>query len=523
MKQWIPAFGEECAVHDENKHSRVVTFRQKTEEDFYDYCRLLSECGFVREQMRYADARSFAAYRRETDGVFLNYYRETEELTIVMEEQCTYFSYNDISDGCLVPAQITQLHLEDFGMSYVARVSDGRFLVLDGGRELEPDAERLMECLREGADGRKPVIAAWILSHPHPDHYYCFFSFMERFREKVELEKLLLNFPEADDLGHYPKLVSKRRQAEGVLANEHMLRLQNYINDLGVPVYTPHTGQIYQIGDAVLEILACMDDTIDCSDNINAISLVIRMELGGQVILWATDASFEAAKLAERYGNYLKADILQVPHHGFGIGAAKDTIDGYRLIAPEVCLLPVSDYNAFTTFCAYRECTEYLMTQCGVRELITGERTRTLTLPYRPDPNGEKRLQMQYLSGHENAGARTWIFTELNTDRPEDFEFTILNTTHANAEVLVELFFEDGASKIRFIKATVTPTRLRKLCIIDGEDVERDVAYYNPWSIEKNDIPKGASFAVRFMSNVPVVISHKDHKDAYHTSMYHLP
>jgi len=518
-KEWIPAFGEACMVHEPTKQTHVVTIRQTTEKQYRKYCQLLEANGFEKRQMRETSQRCFAAYSQLKTGVFLNYYREAAELTLVTEEECAYFSYEDVSPNCSMAPQITQLHLEDFGMSYVIRVSDGRFIVLDGGRALEPDAERLMECLKKESGTEKPVIAAWILSHPHPDHYDCFFLFLERFGEAVKIEKLLFYFPEADDLLHYPKLVSRRRQEEGHKANAQMLQLQRCIREWGFEVYTPHTGQIYQIGDAMLEILACMDDTIEVSDNINAISLVIRMELGGQVTLWATDASFEAARLAQRYGEELKADILQVPHHGFGIGMAEAVIAGYRRIAPEVCLLPVSDYNAFTAFCAYRCCTEYLMTQCGVKELITGEQTRTLTLPYRPDPNGAQLLRMRYAEGRDNAGARTWIFTELNTGRPEDFEFTILNTTHAVAEVLIELFFEDGEGKIRFIKATILPTRLRKLCIIDGDEVERDIAYYNPWSIETNEIPKDAPFAVRFMSRVPVVISNQHHKETYRTSV----
>lgn len=521
MNLEIPAFAEAYSDHCENKNARVITIKQATEENFHHYCNLLEANGFVKKLLRCLDIRCFAAYVRGTDGVFLNYYKNTSELTVVMEDQCTYFSYTDLCEGGCVPAQITQVHLEDFGMSYVIRLSDGRFIVIDGGRELEPDAERLMECLREGAGGRKPIIAAWIMTHPHSDHYYCFFPFIDRYREEVVIQKFLLNFPAADDLIHYPGLVAKKLQDEGCTESREMLRLFEIIKELGAPVYVPHTGQIYRIGDAVLEILACMDDTIHCSDNVNAISLVIRMELGGQVILWATDASFGAARLSERYGDYLKSDILQVPHHGFSMGPTEDTIAGYQLILPKVCLLPVSDYNAFTAFCAFRECTDYLMTQCGVEELITGEKTRTLTLPYKPDVNGVRLLRKEYLSGKENAGACTWVFTELNTARPEDFQFTILNTTHGEAEVFIELYFEEGLGKIRFIKATVMPVRLRKINIIDSGDVERDTAYYNPWSLEKHEIPISVPFAVRFLSKVPVIVSHKEHIASYRTSVFH--
>lgn len=518
MKELISAVEDAYCVHDAPKGMWVIRRQEMTLEDFQCHCARLEDSGFATEIRTTADGRCFCAYRRGQDGVFLNYYPATGEITAVVEENSPYFSFTDTSHHHNVLPQITQLHLEDFGMSYVIRLSDGRFLVIDGGRELIPDADRLMACLQESAQEKKTVIAAWIFTHPHPDHYYCFFSFLERHRERVEIQKIFLNFPEADALEYYPKLVSPRSREAGITVNAQMLRLQETIRELNVPVYYPHTGQVYRMGDATLEILASMDDTVGLSENINAASLVIRMELGGQITLWATDASFEAARLPQRYGNYLKADILQVPHHGFGIGAPAANIAGYQLIAPQVCLLPVSDFNAFTAFCAFKACTQYLMTKCDVKEMITGETTRTLTLPYTPDPQGAEQLRSRYDAGQENAGARTWVFTELNTAKSEDFVFTVLNGTHVNAEISIELFFANGLKTIRFIKATVLPLRIRTICITDPNDVERDAAYYNPWSIDKNEIPAASPFAVRFMSNIPVVISHKDHRDSYHTS-----
>ena len=56
--------------------------------------------------------------------------------------------------------QITQLEQEDYGMSYVIRLSDGRFIVIDGGNNFEPDIDRLMNCLKAGSNSEKPVIAS---------------------------------------------------------------------------------------------------------------------------------------------------------------------------------------------------------------------------------------------------------------------------------------------------------------------------------------------------------------------------
>ena len=77
-------------------------------------------------------------------------------MNIVWEKNCRYFDYEDISLKSVVPVQLTQLTLEDFGMSYVIRLTDGRFIVIDGGREFEPDSERLYQCLKNGSSGQNP-------------------------------------------------------------------------------------------------------------------------------------------------------------------------------------------------------------------------------------------------------------------------------------------------------------------------------------------------------------------------------
>jgi hypothetical protein len=339
---------------------------------FDAYCALLEENGYERKEAYRQDSHRFAAYDDGERGIFLNEYGTIGRLTIVEEENCRYFAYADVYAKNSVPAQITQISLEDFGNSYVIRLTDGRFIVIDGGREFEPEQDKLYRCLSDGAMGKKPVIAAWILTHPHSDHFHCMIGFMERYGDAVTVEKFLFNFPEPDDYAHYPALGNKDKRFEDNSPTTNIPKMLAAVNASGAAVYTPHTGQRYRIGDAALEILSSMDDTIHCSQNVNASSLVIRMELAGQVILWSADAAYSDTRLAERYGSYLKADILQIPHHGFQSGTAAGEIRGYELIRPQVCLLPVSEYNAFTVFGIYREGTRWLMSKAGVEELITG-------------------------------------------------------------------------------------------------------------------------------------------------------
>ena len=521
----FPAFGEDkYYVNQENLTARVILIPEAPSVRFSDYCRLLEQSGFSQTELLTAEHRCFAAYQKESLGVFLNYFANTYELELVVEENCAYFSYTDSPAQASMPAQVTQLKLRDFGLSNVIRLSDGRLLIIDGGNAYEEDADALFARLKKTSPDEKPVIAGWILTHPHCDHYHNFFPFMDKYGQEVIIEKFFFNFPEADDFKHYPNLtvvrdvINKWFGTEGLPACEALKLFRQRVEAMGVPVYMPHTGQSYHFGDARLQFVATMDDTIHCSQNINATSLMFFLELGGQRIFFTADGSFSDARLPERYGQELKSDILQVPHHGFGCGTDEAQIRGYRLIAPRVCLLPVQKNLAYTSFTTYREGTNYLMTRLGIEELLTGEQDQTLILPYSPDPAEAFTYRQRYLEGRDNAGARTWIFTDLYTGRREDFIFSVLNTTYYPAELTVELYFENMPKKIVRIPSTAPRLGVFRLnCLLKPDD---DPAVLDaPDCLEQLGIPENTYFAVRFISSLPIVISQRDHTPAYRATI----
>ena len=510
----FPAFGESNFQKNvENNACEVTVISEAGAESFSDYCCLLEKNGFEKKESRVACGHLFAAYYDGESAVYLNYFSAVRELYLVTEDNGKYFSYSDTALDAKVEPRITQMHIEDFGMSYVIRLTDGRFIVIDGGRNFDVDREKLYRHLQASTSCEKPVIAAWFLTHPHSDHFHLFVGFAQSHGDKVKVEKVFFNFPERDD-ARFPAL--GRADPRFDYDNSGFVwisKMLDAVEKLGARIYTPHTGQTYRIGGAVCEILATMDDTLHTSRDINATSVVMRMELAGQTVLWSADGAYSAAKLSEKYGEYLKSDILQVPHHGFQSGDWEAEIAGFKLIRPEICFLPVSDYNAYTAFSAHKNGARYLMTQADVGEMIT-DGTHTITLPYTPPASAKAELARKYGTGQEACGARTWIFTGLNTSNPEDFEFTFFNATHVRPVVWIELLFEDPSKKIRGIKAEIPSTAIKTLSII-GDKVDTDAHYFDYLSLKKQGIPENAPFAVRFISDTPIVVSHKTHKPAH--------
>jgi len=94
----------------------------------------------------------------------------------------------------------------------------------------------------------------------------------------------------------------------------------------------------------------------------------------------------------------------------------------------------------------------------------------------------------------------------------------VLNTTYLNADLTVELYFENMQKKI--IRVNTKGLRLgvfRLNCLLTPEDDPE--AFDLPAFLERNGIPENTYFAVRFISSLPVVISHRKHQPAYRSSI----
>lgn len=503
---------------DINSNSRVINIHKTSKKEFMETCDFLKNEGFILKEENSRVVHSYKGYSREDVCVFINFFASTEEITIAIEKNCKYFSYSDVKGENIVSPQITQVHLEDFGMSYVIRVSDGRFIIIDGGRDLKPDAERIYDILKKGKNEEKPIIAAWIFTHAHIDHYRCFNEFTKIHLNDVVLEKVMYNFPFPENFLeemplHEAEIKDPEYNFENTSECNHMKLMYDNIKLYGAETYMPHTGQTYKIGDAVCEFLSCIDDTYYFAVDENSASLVFRMELGGQIILWTGDALLFDAKLLSKYGSYLKSDILQVPHHGFH--SQKELIKYYEVINPDVCLIPISDYNGYIAFDIYMEATRYLMQDSSIKEIITGDFNRTLTLPYTAPEYARSEFKRKFEKGRRASGSEVWIYSGLNSSNKDDFVFTVFNATYFNANISIELFFDNSDARITGMSADIPFRAVKEINLRDKNSVEFNKCFFNWESVNKRGIPENTLFAVRFISEYPVVVTHKTHRPSY--------
>lgn len=500
-----------------NSKNHILSYKNAEIYDFNMYVDKLCELGFSVKETRVGKTFSFKALCRGDIVVFLNIFVNVSELRVVTEYQSKYFSYEDKTNNNIeVSSQISQIDQEDFGMSYAIRLKDGRYIIIDGGEEFVKSAERIYDVLKNGSPYKKPVIAAWFITHLHHDHHNCFNTFMRMFGGDVTVEKMLFSFPDADDYEQFPDLLKNDPRFKHGNYTETLVEFYGYTDKYEIPIYFTHTGQVYNIGNSVCEILSSQDDDTERKsiNDFNNSSLVIRMTIENQIVLWCGDAYFENVSLAERYEEYLQCDILQVPHHGFPGG----TIKGYEYIKPDVCLLPVSYFNAFIVFDTFNINTNFLMTKLGVKELITGSENRTITLPYTAKPYRAEELRNNYLEGRAANGSKSWCFSELNTGTEDDLCFSITNTCHDPATVYIDLYFERQEDRVLYIKAEVPPVAIKKINLKTAEGVDGEALSFNSFSLNKKGIPENSQFTARFISDFPVFVSKKGITTPYHSN-----
>ena len=408
---------------------------------------------------------TFTFYKKGDEKRIFSYYPTAAEAKLVSEAGALMHGCIDTTKRKLCKPLLTLVDTFDFGLSLVFRLEDGRFIVFDGGWEGRDYADRLMAVLKKQCVLDEIVIAAWIMTHPHIDHYRCYISFSKKFENKYKVQRFIYNFFDSDAKNDFIQGAEK----EG----PHMARFFEAVEKIGAPVYRAHTGEAFEIGGARFEALSSPDDTLKPqTTNINTLSLVYKIHYAGQTILMTGDAMLPSSRLAKRFGTYLKSDILQVPHHMFDGGC----IDCYRLIDPETIVIPCEDEYVFSVFSTRANHTKepnlFLLRDMNVKDCYTGARGNiVLELPHAPRQNGKELLLADLEQGDRSIGAKDWYFGDITT---ENCNFTIVNTSWEAAKLRIDIISEvDGGPSVHdFKEITVPKIRYRTISLLDEEGYE---------------------------------------------------
>ena len=373
-------------VCDGGNNCPLLVLADTTPEAFGAYMEKIAAQGYTLYAENEINDNRFATYVNDTYVINLGYYayeksiRATVELRDALpprEGDCSYESKVQPSVVQFGMFPDADGKMPNNGQGHLFQMSDGSYLIVDGGLLGEVYAKQLYDYMYANApDPNEITIAAWIFTHGHADHTGAYESFTKTYASKVKLELLIGNFPSGK---------TKVDNGMGIGEGPSGDRIPNSVSSYpGSKFIRAHAGQEFFLRDAKIEILYTLESLIPRKiSQYNTTSLIFTVQLAGQTALMLGDVTADGGNIVYKmYGEYLKADFLQAAHHGFNDGL--DSV--YTAVAAPVILWPCAEqiYPLIKARSAHN-LRDYDSTQ---EIFVAGDRTIRLSLPYTAGTSG---------------------------------------------------------------------------------------------------------------------------------------
>ena len=206
-------------------------------------------------------------------------------------------------------------------MGYAIKTINGKIIIIDGGTT--DDAEQLEKYIVD--NGSK--VDAWFITHLHSDHAGAFEIISQN--ENIDIEKIYMSVNDKqwyienepsrqEDIDMFFPVIEQERKKEKIVE--------------------PQINDTIRIDNVTAKILGIKNPEIT-TNSINNSSMVIKFAVNQKDILFLGDTGTESSeKLIKNQGKNLRADIVQVAHHGQA-GAPEEL---YKIVKPEICLWPTT-------------------------------------------------------------------------------------------------------------------------------------------------------------------------------------
>lgn len=348
------------------------------EAEFNAYLSKLGAAGYTEVSRNKLSENTYVYFRESHGGMVYTYYTPKTERVSVVCGTDTVKEIN-ITDEAVCPMLLTQFGIigepGGMGMSYLIRLADSSFIIIDGGYNKDgKDVPMLLgelEKQNERSDKRL-IVRAWILTHAHADHYATMRAIATTYSGRLTVERLM-----------YTRLGSDY-QAVGDSPNvwDAVAGMQAFA---GLKHVKPQAGQVFKFPGCSMEILFTARD---CFTNpyyvqyLNDASMVFRINADcGTKILFTGDIMEDSGEIvAKLYGDYLRSDILQICHHGY-YGGSKAF---YSAVSPTVAMWPI--LGGYAASFSRQAVNAHWQALPSLKQIVdAGSGTWTVQLPYQPE------------------------------------------------------------------------------------------------------------------------------------------
>ena len=353
--------------------------------EFTTYIFALAEGGYEKVAENVIGNVVSYTFLKEDTLIHAIFNKETGEARISKETLTAFPSFTQNDYTKTNDPSITQIKLEASipeGMSYVIKLSDGTFFIIDGGWSDNNynEADKLYDTLVNLAGGDDIVISGWIFTHCHGDHIGTFNLFVDKYHENVEIKELLYNFPSDIDISN---------SASAYMLNDTKQRyvefrrvISTYLTD--TKIVKLHTGYKFYYADLEIEIYQTLEDLYPqtvANYDFNSSSTVFRANIAGQSMLFIGDISdVGASKLNSTYGEELKSDFVQIAHHGLN---STTTIRNLYINAGAKYVFYPAPISWFESNSGNGANFYIQVESTSVKQIfVSGKSTFTLALPY---------------------------------------------------------------------------------------------------------------------------------------------
>ena len=315
--------------------------------DFHDYCAKLVREGFELYSSNEANGNLFATYTDKDNIVNVAFvsYRDVDKY-IVRDVSYVVISVDSVRNSSL-PCKaepyekICDVQLSSLScvLTAVVRLEDGRFLVIDSC--VGSAADTIYEALcRLNVRGGKPVVAAWMFSHAHGDHVGGFIGILDKYADKIEVERVIHNFPGEQIYGENRNYMEGVPNVEGDWMTRRSREIYRLMKEkMPSGRFTiAHAGQIFEYPGVKLEVLMTTENLYKkhmFDSNMSSAIYSLTMP-GGRLIALGDAVDGESKTLRKMYGKALKSDLVFLAHHGYNGGDE----EMYHDIGAKVALWP---------------------------------------------------------------------------------------------------------------------------------------------------------------------------------------